>query len=278
MITLESLSKGQQTRAPRMVILGVEKIGKTSFACGCHFDETGALAATGLNAPVVIPCKGEEGTDSLDVTTFPTCNVAEEVMEAIGALYNEKHDFKTVVIDSASALEPLVFDATCRAHNVKSIEEVGGGYGKGYVESLRQWRDILSGLDALRAEKNMASILIGHVKVKRFDDPTGDSYDTYAWDINDKAASLIYRWADVILFANTKVQVRKEEVGFKKEKKRAIDTTGGRRFLFTQKRPAHPGGGRGVFGQLPYELPLDWKHFENAIADAMQNQNKNQGE
>ena len=133
------------------------------------------------------------------------------------------------LIHISSALEPLVFDATCRAHNVKSIEEVGGGYGKGYVESLRQWRDILSGLDALRAEKNMASILIGHVKVKRFDDPTGDSYDTYAWDINDKAASLIYRWADVILFANTKVQVRKEEVGFKKEKKRAIDTTGGRR-------------------------------------------------
>jgi len=81
----------------------------------------------------------------------------------------------------------------------------------------------------------------------------------------------------VILFANTKAQVRKEEVGFKKEKKRAIDTTGGRRFLFTQKRPAHPGGGRGVFGQLPYELPLDWKHFENAIADAMHNQNQ-QGE
>ena len=78
MITLESLSKGQQTRAPRMVILGVEKIGKTSFACGCHFDETGALAETGLNAPVVIPCKGEEGTDSLDVTTFPTATTAEE--------------------------------------------------------------------------------------------------------------------------------------------------------------------------------------------------------
>lgn len=272
MITLESLSKGQQTRAPRMVILGVEKIGKTSFACGSHFDETGALAATGLNSPVVIPCKGEEGTDSLDVTTFPTCNAAEEVIEAIGALYAEKHDFRTVVLDSASALEPLVHDATCRVHSVKSIEEVGGGYGKGYVEALRQWRDILSGLDALRNEKNMASILIGHVKVKRFDDPNGDSYDTYAWDINDKAAALIYRWADVILFANTKVQIRKEDVGFKKEKKRGIDTTGGQRFLFTQKRPAHPGGGRGIYGRLPYELPLDWSIFEKAIADAMQTQ------
>jgi hypothetical protein len=266
MITLDSLSKGQQTRAPRMVILGVEKIGKTSFACGCHFDDTGALAATGLNSPVVIPCRGEEGTDSLDVTTFPTAQTADEVLESIGALYDNEHDFRTVVVDSASALEPLVWQATCRAHNVKNIEEVGGGYGKGYIQALSQWSDILAGLDALRNEKNMASIFIGHVKVKRFDDPGGDSYDTYAFDINEKAANLIFRWADVILFANTKVQIRKEDLGFKKEKKRGIDTSGGQRFVFTQKRPAHPGGGRGVYGRLPYELPLDWKTFEETLA------------
>ena len=67
------------------------------------------------------------------------------------------------------------------------------------------------------------------------------------------------------------MQIRKEELGFK-EKKRGIDTTGGQRFLFTQKRPAHPGGGRGIYGRLPYELPLDWSIFEKAIADAMQTQ------
>jgi hypothetical protein len=165
-------------------------------------------------------------------------------------------------------MEPIVWDAVCESQNVKGIEQVGGGYGKGYIEACGYWREITEGLDALRETKNMASIIIGHVKVKRFDDPTGESYDQYMFDINDKAANILFRWADVILFCNTKVVVKKEDQGFNKKKSRGIDLTGGERFLFTQKRPAHPGGGRGIYGALPYELPLDWVAFENAVAEA----------
>jgi hypothetical protein len=252
-------------RAPRIVLLGVEKIGKTTFACGTRFAKGGVIDETGLNAPIVIPAKGEEGADALDVPIFPTCKKFGDVMESIGALYSEEHEHKTAVLDSASALEPLIWDELCQENNVANIEKVGGGYGKGYIEAVGKWRMLLEGLDALRTEKNMASIIIGHVKVKRFDDPAGDSYDQYQFDINEKAANLIFRWADVILFCNTKVAVKKEDTGFK-EKKRGIDTTGGQRYLFTQKRPAHPGGGRGVYGQLPYELPLEWEAFEAAVS------------
>jgi hypothetical protein len=249
-----------------MIVLGLEKLGKSTFSCGSHF-EGGQLVQTGMNSPVVIPVRGEEGMDALSVPVFPTCNSFDEIMECIGALYQEDHEHKTVVLDSASAMEPLVWDALCKENNVTSIEKVGGGYGKGYIESVARWRQLLDGLDALRSHKNMASIIIGHVKVKRFDDPAGDSYDQYQFDINEKAANLLFRWADVILFCNTKVAVKREDTGFG-EKKRGIDTTGGARYLFTQKRPAHPGGGRGFYGQLPYELPLDWLAFENAVAEA----------
>lgn len=265
---LSSVSKGKSVRAPRIVLLGVEKLGKSTFACGTHF-ENGQLVDTGLNGPIVIPIKGEEGIDALDVNSFPTADRLEDVMEAIGSLYSEDHEHRTVVLDSASALEPLVWDAVCRTHNVKGIEDVGGGYGKGYIEACQRWREILDGLDALHAHKNMASIIIGHVKVKRFDDPTGDSYDTYSFDVNEKAANVMFRWADLILFCNTKVVVKKEDKGFGQKQKHGVDLTGGQRFLFTQKRPAHPGGGRGVYGALPYELPLDWKCFEEAVASLM---------
>lgn len=267
-ISLASISKAQSVRAPRMIVLGVEKIGKTTFACGTRF-ENGALIESGMNSPIVIPTKGEEGVDSLDVPVFPTCSKFDEVIEAVGALYGEDHEYKTCVLDSASALEPLIWDHVCRKNNVAGIEQVGGGYGKGYTESVSVWRQLLEGLDAIREAKNMASIIIGHVKVKRFDDPAGDSYDQYQFDINEKAANLLFRWADVILFCNTKVAVKKEDTGFGAEKKRGIDTTGGKRYLFTQKRPAHPGGGRGVYGRLPYELPLDWAEFENALGALM---------
>jgi len=116
----------------------------------------------------------------------------------------------------------------------------------------------------------MASILIGHVKVKAFNDPTGDSYDRYWFDCNDKAVNMLFRWADSILFCNTKTHVKKEDTGFGKTKKKAVDVGNGQRFLYTQQRPAHPGGGRGAYGKIPYELPLDWNTFVQAVTEASQ--------
>ncbi|MFA5767335.1 MAG: ATP-binding protein [Candidatus Paceibacterota bacterium] len=240
-----------------MLVLGVEKIGKSSFAAES-------------DRPIFMPIKGEEGIDALAVPQFPVCNTVQDVRMALYSLATEAHDFGTAVIDSASAFEPLVWSEVCTQNKAESIEDVKGGYGKGYVETLPIWRDITERLDYLRNEKNMSSIIIGHVKVKRFDDPAGPSYDQYQFDINDKAANLLYRWADVILFCNTKVVVKAEKVGFNKEKHQGIDISGGSRFMYTQKRPAHPGGGRGAFGQLPYELPLSYSAFTAAVASASQ--------
>lgn len=249
---LKSIQRGAIVRAPRMILLGVEKIGKSTFAAGA-------------DDPIFLPIKQEEGVDAIDAPKFPTAMSWNDVMEAIGTLYQETHDFRTLVIDSASALEPVIWEAVCAENKADSIEKVNGGYGKGYTEALGKWRDLMSALDALRSEKNMATILIGHVSVKRFDDPLGDSYDQYQFDIHAKAANALFRWADSIGFANTKTAVKREEVGFNKEKKRGVDVTGNR-YLFTRKTPAHPGGGRGVYGQLPYELPLQWSAYSEAVA------------
>jgi hypothetical protein len=252
---LDSIQRGCRLRAPRMVLLGVEKIGKSTFAA-----ESGS--------PIFLPIKREEGIDALDVPQFPTCQTFTDVCTCLETLRNESHSFETVVIDSASALEPLVWEYVCQQQGgVDNIEKVGGGYQKGYIKAVDYWQQIADWLDLLRSERNMASIIIGHVKVKRFDDPAGPSYDQYQFDINDKASALLYRWSDLILFANTKVVVKAEDVGFGKEKHQGIDMSPGRRYLYTQKRPAHPGGGRGVYGQIPYELPLSWDAFVKAVAE-----------
>lgn len=252
---LSSIKKEAAHKAPRMVLLGVEKIGKSTFA-------------SEADNPIFLPIKGEEGIDEIEVARFPTAQTFDDVLQAIGTLATEEHEFGTFVIDSASALEPVVWEALCKESNCDSIEKVGGGYGKGYTEAANRWRQLMQGLDMLR-EKGMAVILIGHVKVKRFDDPLGESYDQYQFDVHEKIANAVYRWSDCILFANTKTAVKKEDVGFNKEKKRAIDLTR-QRYLFTQKTPGHPGGGRGVYGRLPYELPLSWEQFTKAISEAAQ--------
>ncbi len=249
---LSQLEHAPTLRPPRMLVMGPEKIGKTTFAAGAP-------------QPVFLPIRGEEGADDLSVPRFPTCTTFDEVMTALRSLHDQKHEFATAVIDSVSTLEPLVWDAVCRAEGVDSIEKVGGGFGKGYIEAVIRWRQLMDLLDALRAQ-GMASILIGHVTVRTFADPTSENYDQYQLDLNRHAAAALMRWSDCILFANSRALIRKEESGFNKTTRKAVLRE--ERCLFTQKRPAHPGGGRGVYGRLPYELPLSWAAFEEAITQA----------
>jgi len=253
MINLQSIKQGAQLRAPRIVLLGVEKIGKSTFAAGA-------------DRPIFLPIRQEEGVDDLDVAKFPTLQNFNQVREALGTLAKEDHDFKTVVIDSASALEPIIYGDVCETEKAASIEKVGGGYGKGYTEALSRWRELMQALDYLRESKNMASVIIGHVKVKKFDDPLNESYDQFQFDVNDKASAALFRWADFIGFANTKTFVKKESTGFGDQKGKARDSGNGQRFLFCQKSPAFPAGGRGPYGKLPADLPLDWRTFTEAVA------------
>lgn len=244
-----NIIRGIEDRPARIILCGVEKIGKSTFAAGAP-------------APVFIPVKGEEGIDSLNVARFPVVNNFDELMTALEELATEEHEFKTVVIDSLSTLEPIIFDAVCKADNQQSIEKVGGGFGKGYVEAVKNWRDVMSALDYLREHKGMGSILISHVTVKTFSDPTGETYDCYEIDVNKKAVSALLRWSDAILFANCKVSAKTDKSGMKETKKGILRNE---RVLFTQKRPAHPGGGRGAMGQVPYELELSYAAWEAAV-------------
>ena len=262
---IKSLSAEAVIKAPRIVVIGTEKIGKTTFSCGSRI-VNGKVAEVGLNSPVVISVKGEEGADGLAVSKFPVAQTLDDVMSAIGSLYNEEHEFKTVVLDSASAVGPIISDSVCEEFSVANVRKVPG-FRTGEAATQLRWRNILSGLTALRDEKNMSSIVIGHVKVKPFKNPEGENYDTYDFDLEAEASEMLKRWADLILFCNTKVVVRKEgeDTTYTKAKKRGVDASNGQRFLYTQKRPSHPGGGRGIFGALPYELPLDWAAFQEAI-------------
>jgi hypothetical protein len=251
-LSLASISKGRARKAPRAIVLGVEKVGKSTFAAGAE-------------NPIFIPMKGEQGIDELDVESFPPAKTYQDVLDAIGVLYREDHPYQTAVFDSASAFEPLIWEHACQTHGVDSIEKIGGGFGKWKNETLRYWREFTEGLDALRDDKGIATVLIGHVKAKEFNDPETDPYTQYQFDITDNAAQMLYRWADAILFANfKKAIVTKTDNGFNKKVARGVGT--GQRVLYTEKRPAHPGGNR---FSLPYELPLSWRAFAEALGGKM---------
>ena len=249
MATLDTFKPAKRIRPPRILLLGTQKIGKSTFAC--DFD-----------SPVCIPVIREEGIDDMDVDACPTAKTFMEVIENMQPLISESHDYKTFVIDSLSTFSPLIYKHACESEGVASESVLGGGYGHQNDTPLRLLEMFLDNVDQMRT-KGMASILIGHVTAKRFDDPLIGSYTRYDLDVPKVMIEKIYRWADLILFANWKTYVAAEDVGFGKEVKRG--TGSGERVLYTQNRAAHPGGGRGVYGRIPYELPFTAKDFFAAV-------------
>jgi hypothetical protein len=237
---LKSISKNEAISAPRVMIYGVEGIGKSTFAAG---------------APNPIFILTEDGLGSLSVDHFPVAKTFANVLEAIGTLYDEIHDFQTVVIDSLDWLENIIWREVEQGHDAKDL-----AYGKGAIIAADRWRQVLEGLDALRMARKMAVVLIAHTTIKRFDSPEVEPYDRYQPKLQERSSAVIREWVDALLFANYKVMVKKDDVGFNKTTTRGFTT--GERLLFTNERPAYMAKNRYA---LPDSIPLSWDAFESSI-------------
>jgi hypothetical protein len=219
-----------------------------------------------MGAPVFQPIEKEEGIDDVDADAFPVARSFAEVLENVTALDSADHKFKTLVLDSASALSPLVIKRAMEIEKVDTEAKLGGGFGRQYDTALLLWSQLMGAIDNLR-DRGIATIIIGHITSKRFEDPINGGYTRYDFDVPKPVAEQVQRWADAILFANWDVYRKTEDAGFNKQEQRG--TGSGRRVLYTQARPSHPGGGRGVYGKLPYELEFDASVFRDAVKQAL---------
>jgi len=242
---LKSISKTKRVRAPKIVLVGQGKIGKTTFAA---------------MAPNAIGILTEDGADAVNANAFPLASSLQDVYAAIDTLINQDHEFQTLFLDSLDWLEPLVQDYVCKANNWKNIE--APGFGKGYVAAAEEWRNLLSGLEVLRAQKSMGIILIAHDKIKRIEDPLTEGYDSHVLKLHDRAAGLVLEWADVVGYAGYRIFTSKTDAGFGNKETKA--TTTGERILHVEPHPAHCGGNR--FGLT--NMPLDWAAFQDALTAA----------
>ena len=239
---LQSIQRTKRIRAPKIVIVGPGKIGKTTFAAA---------------APNSVGILTEQGADAIEGMAFPLCQSLDDVYAAINTLLTEDHDFRYVWLDSLDWCEPMLQEYVCKANGWKNIE--APGYGKGYIAAAEEWRNVLSGFEALRNEKDMGVILIAHDKVKHLESPMHEGYDQYTLKLNDRATALVMEWADVIGFASYKILTRNTDTGFGNKQTKAIST--GERLLHVEPNPAHCGGNR--FGLQ--NMALDWSVFSDQL-------------
>jgi hypothetical protein len=242
-MSLGSIVREIKPRPDRILIVGTEGVGKTSFAA---------------EAPSPIFICAEDGLPPVlgEVARFPTPESLTDVLDAIRTLIREEHPYRTFVVDTIDWLEPVIWRELCTRNNWTDIE--APGYGKGYVAAADEWRRLLAALDTLRDRKGMEVILLAHAAIRVFQNPAGGDYSRYECKLNKNAAALVKEWTDVNLFA-----VHEEFVQVKngKETRKGIST--GRRVIHTERTAAWDAKNRYA---LPTELPLCYADYAEARA------------
>ena len=178
-------------------------------------------------------------------------------MAQLAAVRDEKHDFRTVVLDTADWLERLIHDKVCERFGASNIEKADGGYGRGYVHALGDWRKVLALLDEIRARRRMVVLVLAHCKVERFEDPENQSYDRYSPRLQKLANALLCEWADAVLFATQRMRVDSAT-----GKAAPIGAGGGQRVLRCVGGPACVAKNR---FDLPAEIDLSWQSFVDGL-------------
>ena len=240
MSLLSRVHRGPQTRPHFIGLYGLGGVGKSSF---------------GAAAPNPIFLGTDDGVGTLDVASFPTPSNWQEVKVAIADLSNEKHEYESLVIDTVNGMEPLVWAYICKEANCQSIEDVDGGFGKGYVRAEEEFVEFFKSLKRLRNKMNV--ICLGHAKVKTVEHvEEGERFDRYLLKMHDRLSAVFHESVDCMLFANFRTNFRKSKGA---RKARAFGD--GVRVMYTEERPAFMAKNR--FG-LPFEMDLSWDDFFKA--------------
>jgi len=243
-MSLENLITGRLQRPLRIVIAGVDGIGKSTFAA---------------QSPAPIFLSPEDGTAHLDVTRFPQPQAWDDIMAAIGVLYEQEHAFKTLVLDSADWAERMARDAVCREHDVAGIESLP--YGKGWTFSQEKFNRLLMAFDALYS-KGMNIIVICHLEIKTFNDPEREPYDRYTLKLDKRTAPLLREWCDYHLHCNFDTTLVKNEKG---QAGNVRAKSFGKREIHTIRSAAFDAKRR---WPIPDRMPLDWSEFWSAHCEA----------
>lgn len=230
--TPESIRKGRGHSPDRILLYGIEGIGKSSFAS---------------EAPSPIFIAAEDGIKHLDVARFESLSSFNDVLECLRLLYTDDLGYLTLVIDTIDWVEHLIHEQA-RAEAGMSIEK-WTAYGHGVKHAMSYHRKLLFALEEIQRRRGMEVILLAHAAVKNFPNPSGPDYNRYRPGLQgDNTPDLYKQWADSVLFAIYE-DVVKEAEGVGKAK--GIET--GRRLLHTQRTAAWDAKSR---WKLPPEIEM----------------------
>jgi hypothetical protein len=219
-----TITKGRKEMPILIALHGADGSGKTTFA------------ASAPN-PIIIDLEG--GSHELDVARAEGITSFDHLINVIRLITRDNQGFETLVIDSLSKVEPMIW----------SLFD-DPGYGKGPELALVHWRKLTAELDRAR-EAGLNVVLIGHAWASPANDPTVVTpYDKMGLRLDKKAAAFIREYVYGVFYIAREVLVKKDSKNDKKGK--AVDTQD-KRIVYTVGRSAFDAKSR---YDLPPEIEL----------------------
>jgi len=178
-------------------ILGDAGMGKTSLAA--TFPKPVFIRAEdGLQA---VPL--EERPDALPVLTG-----VDDLWAQLTGLIQEQHDYKTVVVDSVTALERMFGQYVIESDpkKPKSLNQAQGGYGAGFQAVATLHQRVRKAAELL-VQKGIHVVFIAHADLENVDLPDEDPYSRYSLRLHKKSMAPYVDDVDAVLHVRLKTYV-----------------------------------------------------------------------
>ena len=190
MSVLSSIKKPED-RPAIVTILGDSGLGKTSLACT-------------FPNPIVI--RAEDGLSAIPSEqrpdAFPVIQKVDDVWDQLMALIKEDHEYKTVIVDSVTALERLFIQHIIDndPKNPRSINQALGGYGAGLAAVATMHQRVRKACGILNERKNMNVVFVAHADTETVELPDQDPYTRYSLRLGKRSVAPYVDDSDVVGF------------------------------------------------------------------------------
>ena len=183
-------------------ISGDNGLGKTTM--GCLFPD-----------PVVI--SAERGMKGVPVKHRPETLLRgfsyNELTDSLRYVLKEDHNFKTLVVDTVTALETMFIEKVIAddPKKPKGINQAAGGYGNGPKVVASMHQSFSATCLRIAEERKMNIVYIAHADTETIDLPDRDPYMRYALRMNKLSIKPYVDDSDVVGFLRLEMFLRGDD-------------------------------------------------------------------
>lgn len=205
MSLLDGAKKASTNKPLIITLFGDAGSGKTSLAC--EFPDMFMVQTRGESVPrdvTHVPDHlGAIGGKKSENGTWDDGELFDQLM----ALVREDHNYKGVILDSATGIEDLfvqnILDA--QPEKQKTMNAAMNGYGSAWDSVAAKHGRVRKAAEILREQKGMHFIFLCHADVVRMEPPDAEPYMKYALQMHKKTAPIYTNQSDVVGFVHQKM-------------------------------------------------------------------------